>query len=59
VADRYKVNSRVVGQVVNVTDYGAFVELESGVEGLIHITEMTWSRRMKHPFKTRGVRQRK
>jgi len=51
VAERYPVNSRVVGQVVNVTDYGAFVELESGVEGLIHITEMTWSRRMKHPSK--------
>jgi len=45
------VNSRVMGQVVNVTDYGAFVELEPGVEGLIHITEMTWSRRMKHPSK--------
>jgi small subunit ribosomal protein S1 len=37
--------------VVNVTDYGAFVELEAGVEGLIHISEMTWSRRMKHPSK--------
>ena len=51
IAERYPVNSRVVGQVVNVTDYGAFVELEPGVEGLIHITEMTWSRRMKHPSK--------
>jgi len=51
VTERYQVNSRVVGQVVNVTDYGAFVELEPGVEGLIHITEMTWSRRMKHPSK--------
>jgi small subunit ribosomal protein S1 len=51
VGERYPVNSRVVGQVVNVTDYGAFVELEPGVEGLIHITEMTWSRRMKHPSK--------
>jgi small subunit ribosomal protein S1 len=51
VVERYPVNSRVVGQVVNVTDYGAFVELEPGVEGLIHITEMTWSRRMKHPSK--------
>ncbi len=50
-AERYPVNSRVMGQVVNVTDYGAFVELEPGVEGLIHITEMTWSRRMKHPSK--------
>jgi small subunit ribosomal protein S1 len=51
VAERYTVNSRVIGRVVNVTDYGAFVELEPGVEGLIHITEMTWSRRMKHPSK--------
>jgi small subunit ribosomal protein S1 len=51
VAERYTVNSRVIGRVVNVTDYGAFVELEAGVEGLIHITEMTWSRRMKHPSK--------
>ena len=51
IAERYTVNSRVMGHVVNVTDYGAFVELEPGVEGLIHITEMTWSRRMKHPSK--------
>src|SRR5579872_1569403 len=51
VAERYPINSRVVGRVVNVTDYGAFVELEPGVEGLIHVTEMTWSRRMKHPAK--------
>jgi small subunit ribosomal protein S1 len=51
VAERYAVGSRVVGQVVSVTDYGAFVELEPGVEGLIHISEMTWSRRMKHPSK--------
>jgi small subunit ribosomal protein S1 len=51
VAERYPVNSRVIGRVVNVTDYGAFVELEPGVEGLIHISEMTWSRRMKHPSK--------
>ncbi len=43
--------SRVIGRVVSVTDYGAFVELEPGVEGLIHISEMTWSRRMKHPTK--------
>jgi len=51
VAERYPVGSRIVGRVVNVTDYGAFVELEPGVEGLIHVTEMTWSRRMKHPAK--------
>ncbi len=51
VVERYPVNGRVIGRVVNVTDYGAFVELEAGVEGLIHISEMTWSRRMKHPSK--------
>jgi small subunit ribosomal protein S1 len=51
VMERYPVNGRVIGRVVNVTDYGAFVELEPGVEGLIHISEMTWSRRMKHPSK--------
>ena len=51
VTERYPVHGRVIGRVVNVTDYGAFVELEPGVEGLIHISEMTWSRRMKHPSK--------
>jgi small subunit ribosomal protein S1 len=51
VAERYPMGARVLGHVVSVTDYGAFVELESGVEGLIHISEMTWSRRMKHPSK--------
>jgi small subunit ribosomal protein S1 len=51
VSARYPVHSRVIGRVVNVTDYGAFVELEAGIEGLIHISEMTWSRRMKHPSK--------
>jgi small subunit ribosomal protein S1 len=49
--DRYKDGMKVVGRVVSVTDYGSFVELEPGVEGLIHISEMTWSRRMKHPSK--------
>ena len=48
---RYPIGARVIGRVVSVTDYGAFVELEPGVEGLIHISEMTWSRRMKHPSK--------
>jgi small subunit ribosomal protein S1 len=51
VAERYPVNSRVIGRVVSITDYGAFVELEPGVEGLIHVSEMTRSRRMKHPSK--------
>jgi small subunit ribosomal protein S1 len=48
---RYPLGHRVIGRIVSVTDYGAFVELEPGVEGLIHISEMTWSRRMKHPAK--------
>jgi small subunit ribosomal protein S1 len=51
IAERYPVGARVVGRVVSVPDYGAFVELEPGVEGLIHVSEMTWSRRMKHPSK--------
>jgi small subunit ribosomal protein S1 len=51
IEERYPVQSRVIGRVVNVADYGAFVELEPGVEGLIHVSEMTWSRRMKHPSK--------
>lgn len=51
IEQRYPVQSRVIGRVVSVADYGAFVELEPGVEGLIHVSEMTWSRRMKHPSK--------
>ena len=51
IGERYPSGSRIIGRVVSVTDYGAFVELEPGVEGLIHISEMTWSRRMKHPSK--------
>jgi small subunit ribosomal protein S1 len=49
--ERLPPGSRVVGRVMSVTDYGAFVQIEPGVEGLIHISEMTWSRRMKHPAK--------
>jgi small subunit ribosomal protein S1 len=48
---RYQGGSRVKGKVVNVTDYGVFVELEEGVEGLVHISELTWSKKMKHPSK--------
>lgn len=51
VHDRYQIGGKVIGRVVSITDYGSFVELEAGVEGLIHISEMTWSRRMKHPSK--------
>ena len=49
--ERYPIGAKVIGRVVSITDYGSFVELEAGVEGLIHISEMTWSRRMKHPSK--------
>ena len=49
--ERLLPGSKIVGRVMSVTDYGAFVEIEPGVEGLIHVSEMTWSRRMKHPTK--------
>jgi small subunit ribosomal protein S1 len=55
VADRYPVSARVAGKVVSLTDYGAFVELEPGVEGLIHVSEMSWSKRVKHPSKILNV----
>jgi len=48
---KYPLGSRIKGKVVNVTDYGVFVELEEGVEGLVHISELTWSKKMKHPSK--------
>ncbi|MBI2822061.1 MAG: 30S ribosomal protein S1 [Acidobacteria bacterium] len=48
---RYNKGSKIKGKVVSLTDYGAFVELEGGVEGLIHISEMTWNKRIKHPSK--------
>ena len=50
-AERYQVGQRLSGKVVSLTDYGAFVELEPGVEGLIHVSEMSWSKRVKHPSK--------
>jgi small subunit ribosomal protein S1 len=51
VPETYPVGSRLEGKVVSTTDYGIFVELEEGVEGLVHITEMTWGKKMKHPSK--------
>jgi len=50
-AEKYPVSSRVTGKVVSLTDYGAFVELEDGVEGLIHVSEMSWTRKIRHPSK--------
>jgi small subunit ribosomal protein S1 len=55
VAERYPVGMRVSGKVVSLTDYGAFIELEPGVEGLIHVSEMSWSKRVKHPSKILNV----
>ena len=55
VMERYPVGARMGGKVVSLTDYGAFVELESGVEGLIHVSEMSWSKRVKHPSKILNV----
>jgi small subunit ribosomal protein S1 len=51
VTERYPIGSNTVGKVVSITDYGVFVELEEGVEGLIHISEMTWSKKPRHPSK--------
>jgi len=47
--ERYKVNSVVRGEVVNITNYGAFIKLEEGVEGLVHISQMSWTKRINHP----------
>jgi small subunit ribosomal protein S1 len=51
VGEKYAVGTRIRGKVVSVTDYGAFIELEDGVEGLIHVSEMSWSKYLKHPSK--------
>jgi small subunit ribosomal protein S1 len=55
VPEKYPVGSVVKGKVVNISDYGAFVELEKGVEGLIHISEMSWTQHIKHPSKILAV----
>ena len=57
VASKYPAGSRVQGKVISIMDYGAFVELESGIEGLIHISEMSWSRKIAHPSKILQVGQ--
>jgi small subunit ribosomal protein S1 len=51
VSDRYPLGSKVKGRVVSLTDYGAFIELEEGVEGLIHVSEMSWTKKIRHPAK--------
>ena len=54
-SERYPIGAHVKGRVISVTDYGAFIELEQGIEGLVHVSEMTWSKRMKHPSKMVNV----
>jgi small subunit ribosomal protein S1 len=53
--EKYPVGTRVKGKVVSLTDYGAFIELEQGVEGLVHVSEMSWTKRVKHPSKLVNV----
>ena len=55
VSDRYPLGSRVKGKVVSLTDYGAFIELEEGVEGLIHVSEMSWTKKIRHPAKVLNI----
>jgi small subunit ribosomal protein S1 len=57
VAEKYPVGARVQGKVISLMDYGAFIELESGIEGLIHISEMSWTRKIAHPSKLLQVGQ--
>jgi small subunit ribosomal protein S1 len=57
IKDKYPIHSVVEGRVVNLTDYGVFVELETGVEGLIHVSEMFWTREIKHPSKVLSIGQ--
>jgi small subunit ribosomal protein S1 len=51
VAAKYPVGAKLSGRVTNITDYGAFVELEAGVEGLVHVSEMSWTKKNVHPGK--------
>ena len=56
VDEKYPINKKIKGKVVSITDYGVFVELEKGIEGLVHISEMSWSRHIKHPSKIVSIR---
>ena len=53
--EQYPIGSKVEGKIVSLTDYGAFVELEEGIEGLIHVSEMSWTRKIRHPSKVVSV----
>jgi small subunit ribosomal protein S1 len=55
IEERYPKGKKVKGKVVSITDYGAFVELEKGVEGLVHISEMSWTQHIKHPSRLMGI----
>ena len=55
VADNYPLGEKIAGRVVSLTDYGAFVEVEQGVEGLIHVSEMSWTRKIRHPSQILSV----
>lgn len=55
VTEKYPVGSHIAGKVVSLTDYGAFVELEEGIEGLIHVSEMSWTRKVRHPSKVVSI----
>jgi small subunit ribosomal protein S1 len=57
IEEKYPIESTVSGKVVSITDYGAFIELETGIEGLIHISEMSWSQHIKHPSQLLNVGQ--
>ncbi len=57
VSERFPSGAHLRGKVVSLTDYGAFIEIEPGVEGLVHVTEMTWSKRLKHPSKLLAIGQ--
>ena len=51
VEDKFAVGTKITGKIVSLTDYGAFIEIEPGVEGLIHVSEMSWTKRVRHPSK--------
>ncbi|MBN2134526.1 MAG: 30S ribosomal protein S1 [Acidobacteria bacterium] len=55
IAEKYPVSAKVKGKVTSITDYGAFISLEEGIEGLVHVSEMSWDKKVKHPSKIVGV----
>src|SRR6185436_2688352 len=57
VAAKYPIGAKVKGRVTNITDYGAFVELEDGIEGLVHVSEMSWTKKNVHPGKILSTSQ--